>query len=761
MSLANPTLLWALPLGLIPIVIYYLLRFRALRVVWGANYVLELALERLKRRLHWDQILLIALRVAACLLLVVAFARPILLRHGTTVFGGGVHHVVVLDASYSMLAGSPGNTRWDRSMAVLRRLVATWGRGERWSLLLLDRRPHWVVDGRRVESAEESLAAVAPLEPAETAASLSAAFGQIAERVTEGRAEIYLFADDQATTWRDVESTRLPAELDAEVYWVCPPLAERTNVAVTSVRPAVDRPLQGHPQRIFVSLKSYAPEPIDELPVELLIDGVFEGRKSVALLPGQQTMIHFDVRFDEPGSHYLTARVADDALRFDDAASAGVEVVEAVRVLVLRDAAKQGKFQSAWGFFQVARRAERLAREEAGGPPAGGPGAGEASTAIEWTLDDDPSDTADWADADVVYLDGGCTLTPELVERLADFVGLGGGLVLASDPSVDPGSWNSLLGRAGLLPAPLGSLRVEQIGGERFRSLSRTDFDALPLKAFETEEQGDLSHAKFYSWFALRPHPEQADVLVRFDDQTPWLVRQVGRASSLPNEKAGKMPAPRGLGRVLLVATGVGGRGHNLFVREFAVPLLTAVFQEAAAGRIYPRTVSPGEPIRVLLPDTATLSAVTFEKGVGSLFSATSVPWEPVSREKTPDPFVTVSRPDLDSGLYRLLATRDEGSRPVWIGVQGRRVDSDLTPLGDGTRAAVAERLGVAAAADWEQLDQLLAAARTGREWHPWVIALALGVLVGEMLLQRRFAPQRRGASQRRFSSQPGSRRRR
>jgi len=729
MSLANPTLLWALPLGLIPIVIYYLLRFRALKVVWGANYVLERALKRLKRRLHWDQILLIALRVAVCLLLVVAFARPILLRHSATVFGGGVHHVVVLDASYSMLAGSPGNTRWDRSMEVLKRLVSTWGRGERWSLLLLDREPHWVVDGRRVESAEESLAALKPLEPAETAASLSAAFQQIGERVTEGRAEIYLFADDQATTWQDIESVRLPAELDADVYWVCPPLAERTNVAVTSVRPGVDRPLQGRPQRIYVSLKSYAAEPIDELPVELLVDGVFRARKSVALLPGQQTTIHFDVRFAEPGSYYLTARVADDALRFDNAMSAGVEVVETVRVVVLRDEAGQGKFDSAWGFFEVARRAERLAREEAGGATTI-----EAEPAVEWTLCDAPGDKADWAGADVVYLDGGCTLTPELARRLAAFVDRGGGLVLAPDPSVDAGSWNTLLGGAGLLPAPLGTLRVEQIGGERFRSLSRTGFDALPLRAFETGEQGDLARAKFYSWFPLKPDPGQTDVLVRFDDQTPWLLRQ-----------------RRGFGRVLLAATGLGGRGHNLFVREFAVPLLAAVFQEAAAGRIYPRTVTPEETVRVLLPDADTLRAVTFGRPDRE---PAAVPTEPLGDAAV----AALSRPHLDSGLYRLLATRDGGSRPVWIGVQGPRVDSDLTPLGDATRKAVVQRLGIAAAADWEQLDGLLAAARTGREWHPWIIILALGVLVGEMLLQRRFAPRRRVAPQRRFAPKARSR---
>ena len=46
MSFLNSGFLWALPLGAIPIIIYYLMRFRSLKIVWGANYVLERALEK-------------------------------------------------------------------------------------------------------------------------------------------------------------------------------------------------------------------------------------------------------------------------------------------------------------------------------------------------------------------------------------------------------------------------------------------------------------------------------------------------------------------------------------------------------------------------------------------------------------------------------------------------------------------------------------------------------------------------------------------
>jgi hypothetical protein len=714
MSLANPAILWALPLGLIPIVIYYLLRFRALKVVWGANYVLELALARLRRQLHWDQILLIALRVAACLLIVLAFARPVLRRRSVTVIGGGVHHIIVLDGSYSMLAGTAGSTRWDRNLEAIENLVSTWGRGERWSLYLLDRRPHWVVDDQRVESADQSLALLEPLQPAESAASLATAFSEIAEKTGDGPCEIFLFADDQATTWEGMESIRLPGDADADVYWFCPPLADTTNVAVTSVRPAIDRVLLRHPQRVFVSLCSYAADPIDELPVELLVDGVFRDRQLVGLLPGQRTTIHFDVRFEQTGSHYLTARLADDALRFDNAMSAGIEVVESLYATVLRDPDRQGKFDSAWGFFEVARRASRLVAETSGDAPTD-----DGRPSIQWTLCEDPKDAATLATADVVYLDGGCRLSPELAAQLAEFVDRGGGLMLAADPSVDADSWNRILGDAGLLPAPLGALRVEQIGGERFRSLSRTDFDTLPLRAFETDEHGDLTQAKFFSWFAFEEDPERADVLARFDDHSPWLMRQ-----------------RRDSGRVLLSATGLAGRGHNLFVREFALPLLTGLFQEAAAGRIYSRTVSAGRPVQLVLRDAATLRGVSFGRQDRDPLPVQTQPLDDAA-------LATVDRRDLDSGLYRFLAIRDEGSQPIWFGVQGPRVDSDLTALSDRRRAAVTEQLGLVEAADWQQLDQLLAAARTGCEWHPWVVVLALCVLAGEMLFQRRFAPQR------------------
>src|SRR5512143_2696965 len=108
MIFLNPMLLWVLPFALAPVIIYFLMRYRSLRVVWGANYVLERALARLRKRVNIDQIVLILLRTLAAAALVLAFARPAARLKSAAALDTGIHHVVLVDASGSMQAGEPG-----------------------------------------------------------------------------------------------------------------------------------------------------------------------------------------------------------------------------------------------------------------------------------------------------------------------------------------------------------------------------------------------------------------------------------------------------------------------------------------------------------------------------------------------------------------------------------------------------------------------------------------------------------------------------
>jgi hypothetical protein len=99
-NFAHPAVLFGLVLGSIPIIVYYLMRFRSLRLPWGADYILERALARRRQKLYLDQIILLALRALVVMALVTAFARPL----GKTLTGdtGGELLRIVVVARYGL-----------------------------------------------------------------------------------------------------------------------------------------------------------------------------------------------------------------------------------------------------------------------------------------------------------------------------------------------------------------------------------------------------------------------------------------------------------------------------------------------------------------------------------------------------------------------------------------------------------------------------------------------------------------------------------
>ncbi|MFW6107302.1 MAG: vWA domain-containing protein [bacterium] len=706
MTFIHPAFLWALPFAAAPIVIYLLLRYRSLRVVWGANYVLERALERLRRRLYLEQLLLLAVRVLACAALVLAFARPASRAASPLATATGVHRILAVDGSYSMLAGRDGATRWDRAVDAMKNLVATWGRGETWSLCLVGEETEWIVEAKPVGAPGEADATLEALAPRETAIELAEVVADILARFPREPIEVYLVADDQAPTWEGMERLALPVGSQAAIFWIHPPLETRENLAVTSVRVPNERVLVGHPCRLFVAVRNYGTAAANAA-LELLVDGAFADKQDFAVLPGQEVWLRFDAALDRPGPHYVTARLGTDALAFDNALSAGLEAADRLSVAVLRDAAAKGKFDSAWGFLEIAGRVQKTV--DADGRPVFPMGR------IDFSLVEGEC-TADVLVAfDAVLLDGGRTVTQELAAVLSSFVRRGGSLVATPDESVDAAAWNAMLGGAGLLPAELGKLHVEALGGERFHALAQADSGGPAPMFFESDANGDIGEARFYTWHDLREVDEAARVRARFADGQPFLVR----------ERAGA-------GSVVLAAAGLSGRGNNLIVREFLVPFVFWVFSEAVSAAMPPRTVGLGEPIRVHLPATQDVDAASLHiEG-----------WPPVPlapQRAGDDLLLAAPEGSPRSGLCSILVTRDGGSSRVWFGVQGERVDSDLRPLAPEAKEKVFEKLGIVEAGDWAELDEILAARRRGAEWHHGLILALLALLAAEMVIQRRF----------------------
>lgn len=700
----NPGYLWALLLGLIPIIIYYLMRFRSLRVTWGANYVLERALERLRKKLYWDQIILLILRILACLAIVLAFARPLSRRQGAT---GDPHYLLIVDSSYSMLAGPEGQSRWDQARDLMKRLTATWGRTSAWSILQVGETLDWTLESAGVQTPEKSAAQIEALTIGESAADLAKAVKEAADRMGKLEPRVFIFADDQASTWSNMARIERPFGDDASLVWVNPPLRRRENLAVTAVRVGGERALVRHPIRIFVAVRNFGREPVRDVPVKVLADGVFVKKERISLLPGQEGWLHVDLSFGKAGSHTVGAQLAADALEFDNRASAALEVVEQLRLVVLRDPAKTGKFDSAWEFLNVLGRTQEMVDDDEMPVFTSGP--------LAVSLVEGSPTAEKLAAADVVVLDGGQPLTPELADLLRDYVRSGGSLVLAADEGVDRGQWNELLGKADLLPARLGRRHVEPLGSDKFQSLGRNDFASPELRAFETAEDGDLGKAKFYHWHEFEDLHQSASVLATFTTREPFAVTRRFRP-----------------GAVTLLATGLSGGSNNLIVREFFPALAYRLFSGTAAGSLYPRTIGRGEGIGLRLPPGKSVEAATFSFAGG----------EPVALTPTKlgaGQQLVVPGGSPVSGLSSILLAADPEPTRVWYGVQGERVDSDLSALSPARQANILERAGIIEVNDWAALSEIVEGSRTGNELQHLVLAALMLILFGEMLMQLRF----------------------
>ena len=99
----HPALLWGLFLVSIPLVIHLINLLRHRRVRWAAMEFLLAAYRKHRTRVRMKELLLLLMRMAAVAMVVLIVAQPLLKsRLGSLLGGMKVHHVVLLDDSFSM-----------------------------------------------------------------------------------------------------------------------------------------------------------------------------------------------------------------------------------------------------------------------------------------------------------------------------------------------------------------------------------------------------------------------------------------------------------------------------------------------------------------------------------------------------------------------------------------------------------------------------------------------------------------------------------
>jgi hypothetical protein len=406
LSFLSPLFLVGATAAAVPIILHLLKRDPDVRVKFAAVKLLKQAPVEQTERHHLRELLLLALRVAALVLLALAFARPFL-PSGAAAASAKVT-IVALDTSFSLSA--PG--RFDRAKALATAAIDRVPAGETVGVVTF-------ADEATIAakpSADRVLARAAVNEAAvgDGATRYRAALSTASQAMGARGGRIVLVTDLQESGWDAGDRAIVPdgTTIDIADVGAMPP-----NFAVVDLRMAGDR--------LVATIRNAAPAARDAH-VHLTVDGRPSGDATIALGPNQSG----EVPFTAAKGRQAVARVDDpDGIQADNARYAILETAGAAQVAVVSGT---GDLAVDAFYLQHALAAGGVR----GYRPVAMSGAQLASLA--------PNALSDYAALVIVSTRG---LERHGRELISAYVNHGGGLVLAAGPDVDGEVVADVLGR--------------------------------------------------------------------------------------------------------------------------------------------------------------------------------------------------------------------------------------------------------------------------------------------------------------------------
>lgn len=475
MTFLAPLFLLGLGALAVPVIIHLIQRERKQVVVFPSlMFLRRIPYQSVRRRRirHW---FLLALRLAALLLIVLAFARPFIYRaDSSSVASGGARDVVILlDQSYSMGYGD----RWARATKAARDAVTALGPDDRATLILFATGAHADL---RASSDRGALSAAIDAARVSSGATrygpaLKLAQSLLAESARPRR-EAILVSDFQKNGWRREDGVRLPP--GAVLTPIAISDARTANVGVTAVN--FQRATFSGQERVTVTaaLANHADAAAKDVDVTLEIDGHAVQTQRITLEPETSGAVTF-APFSLIAAYTRgTIRAPKDALPIDDAFHFVLSPGRPVPVLLVQRATAAGDASL------YLTRALGI------------------GTAPAFQVDVKSADAVSIADlpnyALVILND--VAVPSSLASRLKAYVDGGGGLfVVLGERSAWPTDVTDVL------PGTIGD-PIDR-GGGRGAVLGAIDYSHPAFELFKSPRSGDFSAARFYRYRALTPAP--------------------------------------------------------------------------------------------------------------------------------------------------------------------------------------------------------------------------------------------------------------
>lgn len=540
MSFLSPLFLVGALVAALPIALHLLGRRPRNRLVFPAVRLLKRAPARETRRRRLRELLLLALRVSAIILVAVAFARPYLVAHAPSDRQSAV--VVAVDRSFSMSA--PG--QFARAVSLARDAVVRAARGASVGLIAFDDDAEVLVKPTADRGA--ALRAIGRLQPGYGGTSYAAALARAAETLGSSGGTVIVITDLQRDGW-DRRDGSVPERVVVSVRDVGGPAS---NVSVSDVR-RLDHAVTAIVRNSGPTRRTGR--------ARLTIDGHASGVVPFAVDGGETQQVSFPGSV--PASGEAVVEVDDPTgYQADNRAYTLLDPPEPVDLLAItgQDETSTGSFYLRRALEVDNRRFFRVDTRLAAGLPA-----------------DATSLLREYA---AVVLLGTRGLTTSASAALADYVRAGGGLLVTLDDQVDPAVVGRLLSTR--LSISFTSARADRPGlvaaDSRHPILQSFDQDGLGGTHFERlaqitvgEAAGSVARGSATGTSGRTDAPVSGVplVLARFSDGGPALLEQ----------RVGE-------GRVLLFGSDLSNRWNDFPLQPAFLPFVHETARYLAHDRL-------------------------------------------------------------------------------------------------------------------------------------------------------------------------------
>lgn len=527
LTFLNAPLLWGLVLASIPLIIHLLFRRRFRQIEWAPMRYLKLTIQRNRRRIQLEQLLLLMLRTALIVLLVGLLSRPILNAAGLGRWLGGdtrTSHILLIDDSLSMGLSTTNRTAFQNAMELALQAIEDVGPKDRFTLALSSRPEAPLLREIDLTDRSDATNLLRTLQPTETLtswASTLAAVDKLIESSTFPTRTLTIITDLRRVGWEDETAT--PANWEGE----------RVKVRIVDVGGSFSRQLalerlvradrlalMGTPIRWDATIRNNSDQPFDNLEATWMIDGQPNQVTLPSLAPGESAILPLTAVFQEPGLHHVSLKLPADDLAGDNQRWDVVRVSENLRMMLVDGEPSSEVFQGETDFLGLSLS---LAIGESRAFQV------EVVTDTEWPV-------AAKSNPDLIVFANVAAFDATQVDQLRNLVETGTGVIFFPGDQVDPENYNRLLyaDGTGLLPMKLESPVDETITGLMLEDNSPSAVDAM-----RQLNSAVLERIKINKRYQLRSPDELGEeirVLARWNDAaaSPALSeKRIGRGRVL------------------------------------------------------------------------------------------------------------------------------------------------------------------------------------------------------------------------------------